>query len=423
MLESFGRLCRKELDTSIIPFWLKHSPDREYGGYLNALERDGTPFDTTKYMWMQGRAVWMFSRLYNQWARKEAYLDAARVGADFIRRKGRDRKGRIYFSVTREGRPVRYQRKPYGTVFVMLGLLEYGRAANDAAFIDEARRLFWRIVRWIEKPHLVGKLPVSAQARLSILGDEMCLMLMAMELLAVADCAPVRAVLAKAVNNTLLHYDAKRRILVEHMALDGRDLMSTPEGRLVSPGHSIELAWFLLHALEHLGGEVDRARVRDTALKAIEGTLEFGWDSKYGGLFHFMDILGKPTLVLEYFMKVWWPHTEALYALVLASIETGDRTFLRWLRRVREYTWRHFPDPKYGEWFGYLDRQGNVTHTSKGTSYKGFFHVPRFLMMSAQRIERQRPCARGNSPLSPRPALRSLGEGGERVRVREKAGC
>jgi len=213
-------------------------------------------------------------------------------------------------------------------------------------------------------------------------------MLMAMELLSVRKSPRVRAVLAAAVKNTLFHYDAKRRILAEHVALDGRDLRGSPEGRLVSPGHSIELAWFLLHALEFLGDEVDRKRVRSVALGAIEGTFEFGWDKKYGGLFHFMDVSGRPPLVLEYFMKVWWPHTEALYALVLACLETGDKVFFKWLDKVQDYTWRHFPDPKYGEWFGYLDREGHVTHASKGTNYKGFFHVPRFLMMTAQRIEK-----------------------------------
>ncbi len=31
-----------------------------------------------------------------------------------------------------------------------------------------------------------------------------------------------------------------------------------------------------------------------------------------------------------------------------------------------------FPDSsKNGEWYGYLDRQGNVTHTFKGGPYKG----------------------------------------------------
>lgn len=395
MLEAFAKRCRRELDKSVIPFWLKHSLDRKCGGYFSCLARDGSVWDTKKFMWMQGREVWMFSRLYNEWARREEYLEAARVGADFIRRRGRDEKGRIYFSLTREGRPVAYQRKPYGAVFVMIGLLEYGKASGDAAYVKEAEELFWKIVKWVDRPELIGKLAAGRSPRKSILADEMCLMLMAMELLAMKDSPRVRKVLAKAVRNTILHYDKRRRILVENVALDGTDLTDDPTGRLVSPGHSIELAWFLLHAIENLGDEVNRRRVRDVALEAIEGTLEYGWDRKYGGLYHFMDLKGKPPLFLEYFMKVWWPHTEALYALVLAYLETGDSVFAKWLKRVEDYSWKHFADPKHGEWFGYLNREGRVTHTLKGGNYKGFFHVPRFLMMSAQKIESACPTTCG----------------------------
>jgi N-acylglucosamine 2-epimerase len=86
-------------------------------------------------------------------------------------------------------------------------------------------------------------------------------------------------------------------------------------------------------------------------------------------------------------MKLWWVQIEAIYALVLASLQTGPERWSRWLKMIAEYTWKLYPDPQYGEWLGYFDRQGNCTHTCKGGNYKGFFHLPRFLMMTAQRIE------------------------------------
>ena len=90
----------------------------------------------------------------------------------------------------------------------------------------------------------------------------------------------------------------------------------------------------------------------------------------------------KPTLQLESSMKLWWPHTESLYALVLAYTKTGDKVWLDWLDKVHQYTYSHFVDSEIGGWFGYCDRQGNLTHTSKGGNYKGFFHTPRALLMS-----------------------------------------
>ena len=385
MLDELAARCRRELDESVTPFWLKHSLDCECGGYFTALDRDGTVYDTRKYLWLQGRHTWTFARLYNQWERRPEYLQAAKLGADFIRKFGRDGQGRVYFSLTRQGQPVAYQRKPYAAVFVMLGLLEYGRAAGDEPCLREAEELFWKIVSWIGDPALIGRQPPPPGAPpVSALANEMVLMSMAMELLAGREDARVRKVLEGAVRNALRHFDREKRVLMELAALDGSSLRESPDGRLWIPGHSVEVAWFLLHALEFLPEDPE---VRSIASQTIEGSLEHGWDREYGGLFYLMDIEAKPVLLLEHFMKLWWVQIEAIYALVLASLQTGPERWSRWLKMIDEYTWKLYPDPQYGEWLGYFDRQGNCTHTCKGGNYKGFYHLPRFLMMTAQRIK------------------------------------
>ena len=383
-LKSWLAVAGGRLQESVIPFWLRHSLDRTCGGYFTALDRDGSVYDTRKYMWLQGREVWMFARLYNQWERRPEYLEAAALGADFVRRHGRSPDGHVYFSLTREGVPIAYQRKPFAAAFVMLGLLEFGLATRDPRCIAEAEDLFWKIVGWIETPALMGRLPATGPTRSSALAHEMILMSMAMELLAVKDDPGVRAVLASAVQNTKMHFDPDRRVLMELAALDGSSLRSGPDGRLFSPGHSVEVAWFLLHALRFLPPDEACEKL---ALDTMEGSLELGWDRQYGGLFYQMDIEGRPLLQLEHFMKLWWVHTEVSYALALAYQRTHQQRWLDWLTRVDEYTWQHFPDPQYGEWYGYLDRQGQPTHACKGGNYKGFFHVPRFLMMTAQLVE------------------------------------
>jgi N-acylglucosamine 2-epimerase len=156
---------------------------------------------------------------------------------------------------------------------------------------------------------------------------------------------------------------------------------------LFSPGSSLEVAWFLLHFLARFPDPAKQARVLDI----IEASLEYGWDREYGGLYYFMDVEGRPCLQLEAGMKLWWPHTEALYALVLAHLLSPAKRWEEWLGRVDEYAFRTFPDPKHGEWYGYCDRRGSVALQSKGGPYKGFFHVPRFLLFSMQAIERGGP--------------------------------
>lgn len=383
VLAGYARRYRRELNESVIPFWLNHSPDSACGGFFTCLERDGAVYDTRKYMWLQGRAIWMFSRLFNEWEKRPEYLAAAELGATFIRRYGRDDQGRLYFSLTREGRSVHYQRKPYGAVFVMLGLLEYGRATGNETCIAEARALFWKIVEWIQNPQLLGR-PASGEGATTSLASLMVLMSMALELLTVNPDVRVQGVLADTIKGTLRHYDPRRRILMETAAVDGHDISDSPDGRLFNPGHSIEVACFLLHAQQIMPD----IAVRQLALDAMEGSLELGWDKAFGGLLYLMDVEGRPTLQLEHFMKLWWPHTEALYAVILAAVLTRETKWMAWLEKLDAYTWAHYPDPQYGEWFGYCDRQGNLTHTCKGNNYKGFFHVPRFLMMSVQQIER-----------------------------------
>lgn len=382
MLASYAARYRAHLEESVIPFWLQHSLDHEYGGQFTCLDRDGSIYDTKKYMWLQGRAVWMFSRLYNEFDRRQEFLDAATLICRFMRRYGRDPQGRVYFSLTREGEPYFYQRKPYAAVFYMLGLLEYARATGDQECLNEAVEVFWQIDRWIRNPALLDRPALTGNPPVSSLANVMVLASMAIELARVSDDLRYVQVIRDAMDGVVRHYDPQRRILIEHVALDRRDLRAWPEGRLFSPGHSIEVAWFLLHMLEFVPSE-DHRRL---AFDVLEGSLEYGWDREYGGLYYFMDIEGKPTLQLESTMKLWWPHTEAIYALTLAYTLTGEERWMRWLERVDDYAFHTFVDPVEGEWFGYCDRRGDLALTSKGGNYKGFFHVPRALLFSVQRI-------------------------------------
>ncbi len=384
MLEAYAERYRRDLVDAVIPFWLRHALDHEHGGYFTCLDRDGTVYDPRKYMWLQGRAVWMFARLYRELEPRDEWLTAARLGVDFIRRHGRDAEGRIFFSLTREGQPFFFQRKPYAAVFVQMGLFEYGLATGDQACLDEAVALFWRIVAWIEQPTLLGRLALPGQVAVSQLADRLVVGMMALELARQFDDPRYDEVLRATVAGVLRHYDAAHRVFREVVAYDGRDLTALPEGRLFSPGHTIETVWILLQML----ARNPDAQAQQVAFAALAGALELGWDTQYDGLFYFMDLAGRPTLQLEATMKLWWPHAEAIYALVLAYTLTGEARWLTWLERVDRYTYAHFVDPVYGEWFGYCDRWGDLALTSKGGNYKGFFHVPRALLFSLQAIDR-----------------------------------
>ena len=106
LLAGFAAGYRAELLENILPFWLQYSRDSQNGGYFTCLNRDGSVYDTDKFMWLQGREVWCFSSMYNLVERKAEWLDMALHGAGFMQKHGRDKEGNWYFSLTADGRPL-----------------------------------------------------------------------------------------------------------------------------------------------------------------------------------------------------------------------------------------------------------------------------------------------------------------------------
>lgn len=358
--------------------------DWKHGGYFSCLDRDGAVYDPRKYVWLQGRQIWMYSRLYNQVEPRQEWLDIASTGMDFLTCHACDAEGRYYFRLSRDGEPSFFQRKPYAAVFAVMALAEFSRTGAGSLYRSAAIDLFWRVIEWIEDPALLGRAPMPGQPPFKSLADSIVVAKMALELTAIDDDPRYERVMRGCLEEALLHHDRSRGILLENRG-GGENERLFPEGRLFNPGHSVEAAWLLWLLAEHLGDHEQLPRIA----AILEGSLEAGWDPEYGGLYYFMDIEGRPPLQLEASMKLWWPHAEALYAVVLAFTRTGESRWLPWIDRIHEYAFQHFADdPKRGEWFAYCDRQGNLTHTLKGNHYKGCFHVPRALLFCAQTIER-----------------------------------
>ena len=56
---------RDELLGNVLPFWLEHSQDKEFGGYFTCLNRDGSVFDTDKFIWLNERNEEQYFDLVN----------------------------------------------------------------------------------------------------------------------------------------------------------------------------------------------------------------------------------------------------------------------------------------------------------------------------------------------------------------------
>lgn len=376
-LAQFYRQC---LFDDVLPFWLKHSPDPQFGGYFNCLDQDGSVYNTDKGMWIQCRATWLLSRLQSSFATGSDWLEKAKDGRDFIMKHGFDSDGRMFFLVTRDGRPLRKRRYLFTEAFGTIALSEYARASGDDEAWQRARETFSLMIDLNRTPGALEPQVFAGTRETKSLATPMILLATAQELRRLQREQKYEDVIDEAISEICQHFlKPDDQALLETVGKNGNKLDS-PEGRCVNPGHAIETAWFLLQEGQHRS---DQGLVR-TALEILKWSLEWGWDKEYGGIFYFVDIENKPPEQLEWDMKLWWPHTEAIYALLLAHHITGEKFYLEWYQRVHDWAFDRFPDSEYGEWFGYLHRDGSLSLRLKGSLWKGPFHLPRSLMLAVQ---------------------------------------
>lgn len=364
-----------ELFSRVIPFWERHSVDRVNGGFWNCLDRDGSRYDTKKYMWLNGRQTWMFSKLYNTVEPKAEWLEIARLGAEFIRAHAKRDDGRVYFSMTEDGKPLSLQRKIFSECFTIMAFAEYSRASGDASYMTEAKELLEKVWDWSTDWTKVGRPSFAGQEPSQMLAVPMILLNL-LEEVAGDRKDDYRMEVDDCIRRMLLHVHPTDKTVYEIVTPEG-GFIDSIEGRLLNPGHAIEAGWFLQHWAQHL----KRDDLSKTAIDMVRWSFDAGWDAEHGGILYFLDSKGYSPTPLEWDMKLWWPHCEALYAHLLNFKITGEAQDLERFQRTHEYTFAHFPDAEHGEWYGYLNRRGEVTHRFKGGPYKGCFHVPRALWL------------------------------------------
>lgn len=379
-----GALYRSTMLDDVIPFWLRHSVDEEFGGFTFCLDRDGTCVDTDKGIWQQGRAAWMFGTLYTEVEPREEWLRAAEHGVRFLREHAVDSDGRLFFQLTREGRPLRKRRYAYSEAFASIANAAYFKATGDSAADAEARRLFDLFVRFNFEPgHIPPKVDPETRPMRGI-GPYMILINMGQILRDALGDDSYTARIDDAIA-AIRQYFVKPDIgcVMETVGAEG-EILDHFDGRTLNPGHAIEAAWFIMEE----GRLREDRELIDMGSQMLDWMWERGWDTEHGGLLYFVDVFDNPVQEYWHDMKFWWNHNEAIIATLLAYELTGDAKYADMHARIHDWAFEHFPDPEHGEWFGYLHRDGSVSSTLKGNLWKGPFHLPRMLLKCSQICER-----------------------------------
>lgn len=374
-------------------FWLKNGMDKENGGVYTCLDRKGEVYSTDKSVWMQGRCAWTFAHLCRLYGKRDEWMEASKSCLDFMEKYciNPDADGRMYFTVTAEGKPLRQRRYCFSEGFYAIANAEYYGLTGEKVYIDRARRAYELIYKLnnglIDDPTGLGPKTIPETRTGRALADPM-IFLNIISVLRRVDPEHREEYDKRSAECTeaifKYHYHPELKCTLESVAPDGTPELWYTAGRVVNPGHDIECSWFLMEEANYRKDE----EIHKNAEQIFRNAIEAGWDNTYGGLLYFIDCLGKPTEAYEHDMKLWWPHNEIMIASLMAYRDTGNEYYADWFFKTLDYCKEHFADSEYGEWYGYLRRDGLPTEPStKGSTFKGPFHLPRMLSMTDKMLD------------------------------------
>ncbi|MGV4530137.1 AGE family epimerase/isomerase [Ornithobacterium rhinotracheale] len=375
-LKDWQKSYREQLTQDILPFWLKNGIDRKHGGLYTCLNQDGSLMDTTKSVWFQGRFGFIAAMAYNQIEPNPEYLAASKTCVEFLENHCFDTDGRMFFEVTEDGRPLRKRRYVFSESFAAIAFAEYAIASGEKKYAEKALHLFKEMQRFLTTPGILepkytDTLPMKGHSIIMILINTASRIR-----LAIQDDA-----LNQQIDDSIeiLERDFLKpefKALLEVVGENG-EFIDTNAGRLINPGHCIETAWFILEEAKNRNWD---KKLTDLGLKILDWSWDWGWDKEYGGIINFRDCKNLPCQDYAQDMKFWWPQTEAIIANLYAYLATKDEKYLETHQLISEWTYKHFPDEKHGEWYGYLHRDGSVAQPAKGNLFKGPFHIPRMMI-------------------------------------------
>ena len=384
-LENAREQIRNQLD-GCIDFWLNNGIDNENGGVYTCLDRKGEVYSTDKSVWMQGRCAWTFAWLCSLYGKKQEWLDASKSCLDFLEKYciNKDAGDRMYFTVTGDGKPLRQRRYFYSESFYSMANAEYYGLTGEKIHLQRAIKAYntyWELWHGAEDPTGLGPKTIPETRTGRSFGYPMIYLNMTAVLSRVhPEGSAVYDERAKACVEDIFKYHVKDDLscVLENVGPNGESRLDITEGRIINPGHDIEGVWFILEYAKRTG----ETELIEKCEKIFKNAFEAGWDNEYGGLLYFIDAKGCPPESYEHDMKLWWPHNEILISSIMLYRDTGKEEYLDYFYKTFDYCLEHFYDAEYGEWYGYLRRDGKPTMpAAKGSTFKGPFHLPRMLGM------------------------------------------
>lgn len=363
-IPSFRQALETHLTEEILPFWVKHAPDPEYGGFRGRIANDLTIDPRApKGLVLNARILWTFSRAARIYP-NQTYASLAQRAYDYLTRNFIDRgHGGFYWTVDYLGRPLNRHKLTYGQSFALYGLSEYARSTGDpdalqaaiwtfetieARCRDSANDGYFDMFEEDWRPSPVQRLSDDDPDAAKTMNTHLHLIEAYANLLRCQNNPNVRERLRHLVELFL------RRIVTG----DGQHLLThlTPDWQPmfdhISFGHEIESSWLLTEAAELLGDPNLIETVNRVSIALAESVYQAGLDTD-GGI---LNEAGPHGLIDG--DKHWWPQAEAVVGFLNAWRLTGDEKYLEAVERSWSFIERCIIDLVHGEWFWKVDRKG-----------------------------------------------------------------
>jgi N-acylglucosamine 2-epimerase len=397
----------------LLPFWTNRALDESNGGVYTCFNNEGTELlSRDKYTWSQGRFVWVLSRLASLCNRglldedAQRCLEHAGKTVRFLRDHAILENGNCAFLLSETGEKKEsapgqgFDTSFYADCFVALGFSEYARVAMDAEVLEAALSLYDRVVARLRsgdarsepypipegyEPHAVPMIMLNTSWELAN----------ALRSAGHPRASDLEARGLAYAAEIMKKFCLEDCTIAEMLTKDG-SASDTILARHLNPGHALESMWFVMAA----AAEADRQDLVRNAVLAIRRAFELGWDTEQGGLLRFVDRdggapKGRKTghpyerLILETWdTKLWWPHSEALYATLLAAELAQYETLLRLYLMVHTYTFHTFPHPDdgVGEWIQIRDRRGRPVDKLVALPVKDPYHALRSALLIIEHL-------------------------------------
>jgi N-acylglucosamine 2-epimerase len=396
-LEEWRAKFRQELFDSMLPFWDRHGVDHERGGLMHGLDYDGTLVHSEKLLWFQGRAIWVYSFLYNHFGADPRHLEIARKTRDFVLRYARQPDGWWAELLDREGKVLRpFRGDVYGMYFVAEGLQEYAWAAKDEQSYELALALMKQLHRYIENPKL--EFPGAPAPGARPQGLWMVNLRTATQMLRRWRDAEIEQIAQKAVDAVIhKHFNPDIGLNNEDLHFDFSRIRGEENKSLL--GHSIETLWMVMdEALR-----IHDTRLWDLCAERVRRHIEVGWDDVFGGLAQWINVdqggyvwpVEKPVgtdlefrFVGEYqYMKPLWALNEVLVACLHVFERTRAEWAARWFGVAQEIIDAKYSRKAQGQ-PGYMLFAGRRMTPQPHVSRQDNYHPPRQLMLNLLSLDR-----------------------------------